>query len=245
MNNWMSKHLPAPLLGKSGHGLHHAWKYTSNCKQPGGKQAAHISICSSRINPPYSGTLRAPKRSLRSGPVFQPHPLLRLFSCSSDPSHTHFLCLKPQVVYFFCNCSPSAWRAPKFSANSHHITNVTSSDFPKLLSQASRLLSHTYSLSHPNLSFFSLRLSKNISLSPETGFIYLAQIMQSWVITWTVGGGFKTCLQVLPLQKRGGVAWSRISFVNWGHGFWNPKLSLPTQLPVCSDTTLLVPSSSA
>lgn len=70
----MSKYLPAPLLGESGHGPHHAWTYTSKGKQPGGKQAAHIGICGSRTSPSYSVTLRAPTRSLRSGPVFQPHP---------------------------------------------------------------------------------------------------------------------------------------------------------------------------
>lgn len=33
VNNWMSKYLPVPLLGKSGHGLHHSWKNGSNCEE--------------------------------------------------------------------------------------------------------------------------------------------------------------------------------------------------------------------
>lgn len=245
MNNWMFKYLPAPLLGKSGHGLHHACKYTSNCEEPRGKQAAHIRHLQQQDQSILLRLSESTQKVLKIWPCLPASPPSYVSSCSSDPSHTHFLCLKPQVGYFFCNCSPSAWRAPKFSANSSHITNVTSSDFPKLLSQASRLLSYIYSLSHPSLAFFSLHLSKIFLLSPETGFIYLAQIIQSWVITWTVGGELKTCLQVHPLQKRGCVAWSRISFVNWGYGFWNPKLSLQTQLAVYSETTLLVLSSSA
>lgn len=43
-----------------------------------------------------------------------------------------------------------------------------------------------------------------------------------------------------PLQWRGCGAWSRVSFINWGLGFWDLKLSLPTQVIVCSDMTLVV-----
>lgn len=42
-NNWMSKYLPAPLLGKSGHDLHHLWKNSSNREEPCGKHAEHAS----------------------------------------------------------------------------------------------------------------------------------------------------------------------------------------------------------
>lgn len=202
-------------------------------------------ICNSRTNPSCSGSLRAPKRSLRSGPVFQPHPRPTSPLAHQTPATHTFFASNPKLATSFAIALLQLGELP----SSLQIL-VTSPMSPPQTSPNSSLRHpgsfHTYTLYLiPVLHFFSLHLSKIFLLSPETGFIYLAQIIQSWVITWTVGGELKTCLQIHPLQKRGCVAWSRISFVNWGHGFWNPKLSLPTQLAVYSETTLLVLSSSA
>lgn len=87
-------------------------------------------ICNSRTNPFQSGILRAPKKSQSMIWPYLPassHLLPLLLLIGLQP-HTLFLSLKPQAVYFFCNCFPSAWRAPEFFAYSGHISNVTSSE---------------------------------------------------------------------------------------------------------------------
>lgn len=135
VNNWMSKYLPAPLQGKSGQGLHHSWENGSNCEEPRGNQGEHILHRKQHHNPAHSGFLRALQRSQWSGPA-------SLLLLTGLQPHTLFLVLKLQAAYFFFDCSPSTRRAPEFSAYPGHSSDV---------SEASRLLSHTFSLPHPNL----------------------------------------------------------------------------------------------
>lgn len=156
-----------------------------------------------------------------------------------------FLFFKPQAVFFFCNCSLSAWRAPEFFAYSGHISNVTSSERCSRIPLWGIQAPPTHILSISFLSFifflqYFKKKKKKRFLSPETGFIRLAHITHHWVIKWPEGGELGTWFPVHLLHWKSCVAWSRVSFINWGLGFWHPELSIPTQLPVHSDMTLLV-----
>lgn len=136
-----------------------------------------LHICDNRTNPPHSGIL---SESTRNVPRTQPcllasfHPPL-LFFCSLGSSHTHFLFLKSQTVYFFFVTAlaqlgelPSSLYIPVTSQMS-----PLQRDLPKLCSPGS---SRTHVLSPQSVMFFP-QSYKNNSLSPETGFIYLAQII--------------------------------------------------------------------
>lgn len=175
----MSKYLPAPVLGKSGHGLHYTWKYTSNCEQPGGKQAALIGICSSRTNPSYSGTLRAPKRSLTIWPCLPASPSSYVSSLAHQTPATHtFFASNPKLSTSFAIALLQLGELP----SSLQIL-VTSPMSPPQTSPNSSLRHlgsfQTHTLYLTLIFHFFPPSFKNISLSPETGFIYLAQITQS------------------------------------------------------------------
>lgn len=177
-NNWMSKYLPAPLLGKSGHDLHHLWKNSSNREEPCGKHAEHASHMRQQDQPAplrYS-VWEHPKcpedPALSSSLVSSPTSLLLLIGLLS---HTLSFPQIPNCLLFFFVTAlaqfgelPSSLYIPVTSQMS-----PLQRDLPKLCSPGS---SRTHVLSPQSVMFFP-QSHKNNSLSPETGFIYLAQII--------------------------------------------------------------------
>lgn len=199
-----------------------------------------------RTNPSQPGILRAPKSPPRIWSRFPASTLLLpLFSCSLGWSHAcSFFSSNPKQSSSF---AIALFQLEELLSSLHILVTSQMSppqkDVPEFLSEASRLLPHTYSLFRSYLLFSSSNISKKKKkrfLSPETGFIRLAHITHHWVIKWPEGGELGTWFPVHLLHWKSCVAWSRVSFINWGLGFWHPELSIPTQLPVHSDMTLLV-----
>ena len=226
MNKWISEYLSDPLLRKCGSSIQHLWWNGFYCECSWGKQAEHTLHMQHQDHLSWPGILRAPK----SPPGIRSYLPAHLISYLSSVAHwawvTHTLSF-PQTPAF----SLWAWRTPKFFASSGHISNVSSSE------RFSEFLPHTIHL----ISFLSFsNLSKKKFLSPEIDFIHLVHIIHHWVIKWAVGGEFGPWFPIHVSAVKGCVAWSKVSFINCGLEFWDPELSIPTQLPVYCDMTLPV-----
>lgn len=188
------------------------------------------TFCICNIRPIYPGQAfwEHPKVLQESGPIFQAHLISYLSSFAHWVQVTHTLSF-PQTPTF----SLWAWRTPEFFASSGHISNVSSSE------RCFRI-----SPTHNTLNFIPIFSFSNLSnkkfLSPEIDFIHLVHIIHHWVIKWAVGAEFGTWFPIHVSAVKGCVACSKVSFINCGHEFWDPELSIPTQLPAYCDMTLPV-----
>lgn len=163
------------------------------------------------------------------------HHLL-LSSCSLGSSHTHSFSSNPKLSSFSAivlSQLKNPWVLCIFW--SHFKCHLLRKMF-KNSSLRHLGFSHTYSLFHSYLVFSFSNIKKK---NPETGLIHLAYIICHCAIKWVVGRESGTWFPVHLLQWRGCVSWSRDSFINWGLGFWDPNLTIPSQLTVSSDMILL------